>query len=176
MSNAVKGIAHTNNALTNVAYKHVISPTAEFISPRYGIPAIGYFRGVVDSNNPLYATIGGANWEDSMFGPKMRERFETRIKNGQSTYKGTSREGSAAADDIDYALSNLVGGYTNHNRERATDTYDWKNYGTFDDATTKFRKNAKHGYHGFVSGVKNMLEWAAPYIMVAEKGESKAVH
>lgn len=82
MSDAVKGIAHTNNALTNATYKYVISPTAEFISPRFGIPAIGYFRGVVDSNNPLNAIIGGANWEDSMFGPRTRERFETRIKNG----------------------------------------------------------------------------------------------
>lgn len=176
VSDAVKGIAHSNNILTNTVYRNVISPAAEFISPRYGIPAIGYFRGVVDSNNPLYAMIGGANWEDSMFGPKMRERFETRIKNGQSTYEGTSREGSSANDDIDYALSNFIGGYTNYNRERGTDTYDWKNYGTFDDAVTKFRKNAKYGLHGVVSGIKNMMEWAAPYIMVAEKGESKAVH
>ena len=176
VSDAVKGIAHTNNILTNEVYRNVISPIAESISPRYGIPAIGYFRGVIDSNNPLNTIIGGANWEDSMFGPKMRKRFETRIKNGQSTYEGTSREGSAANDDIDYALSNFIGGYTNHNRERGTDTYDWKNYGTFDDATTKFRKNAKYGFHGVVSGIKNMMEWAAPYIMVAEKGESKAVH
>lgn len=176
VSDAVKGIIHTDNALTNAAYKYAISPAAEFISPRFGLPAIGYFRGVVDSNNPLYTLIGGANWEDSMFGPRTRERFETRIKNGQSTYVGTSREGSSAADDIDYALSNLVGGYTNHNGESATDTYDWKNYGTFDDATTKFKKNTKHGFKGFVSGVKNIMEWAAPYIMVAEKGESKATH
>lgn len=176
ISDAVKGIAHTSNILTNALYKYVVSPAAEAISPRYGIPAIGYIRGVVDFNNPLYATIGGANWEDSMFGPKMRERFETRIKNGQSTYEGTSREGSAANDDIDYALSNFIGGYTNHNREEGTDTYDWKNYGTFDDATTKFKKNAKHGFHGVVSGTKNIMEWAAPYIMMAEKGESKAVH
>lgn len=176
LSDSVKGIAHTNNILTNEVYRNIISPAAETISPRYGIPAIGYFRGVIDSNNPLNAIIGGANWEDSMFGPRMRKRFETRIKNGQSTYEGTSREGSAANDDIDYALSNFIGGYTNHNREAGTDTYDWKNYGTLDDATTKFRKNSQYGPHGVVSGIKNIMEWAAPYIMFAEKGESKAVH
>lgn len=68
--------------MTNEVYRNVISPAAETISPRYGIPAIGYFRGVVDSNNPLNTIIGGANWGDSMFGPRMRKRFETRIRNG----------------------------------------------------------------------------------------------
>ena len=165
----------------NIIHKHILVPIANKISPTYGVPALAYLRGVIDSNNPFNKAIGGANWGDSMLTPEATALWKSDVRAGRSdSYKGTKNEGGSSDDAARFVLSNVIGGYT-PTEYGATDNYDWKNYGTLDDTNAKAARHLTRGLstgnaHEIGTAVKNYMEFAAPYLMMSETGESKAAH
>ena len=144
------------------------------------IPLIWYSRGAVDTNNFIAHGQGyPAVWGNDMLTPEMQERVNYLAKKqGNGTFNGyedTIREGSSAENSTNFAVANTIGGGITHDNNTVTDSYDWGNYGDVSEATRKFKKNvASGGYSGVLTGVKNYMEWAAPYLMKAVPGSINA--